>query len=153
MSSPSVPPGPRRWRPHSHLRAFTFLITLDAALWGNVMNYLRLFGSPKKNIIIGLVMFLSVIPLNFLVNVVLFQYDDALEAFSLLVPAALLGRTDNSRRRNSDAGQREGLVGRSGQAVRAGWPGRRGCADQSEGKGRKVNEKLQQWCWAYWGPS
>ena len=35
------------------------------------MNYLRLFGSVKKNIIIGLVMILSVIPLNFLVKVVL----------------------------------------------------------------------------------
>ena len=35
------------------------------------MSYLRLFGSVKKNIIIGLVMILSVIPLHFLVNVVL----------------------------------------------------------------------------------
>ena len=49
------------------------------------MNYLRLFGSPKKNIIIGLVMFLSVIPLNFLAYAVLFQYGDPPEAYSLLI--------------------------------------------------------------------
>ena len=111
------------------------------------MNYLRLFGSPKKNIIIGLVMFLSVIPLNFLVNVFLFQYDDALEAFSLLIRLVSWAGLITVGVGIAMLGGEKGWWGDLDKQFTQGGLGEEGCADKSEGKGRKVNENCSNGTW------